>query len=99
MLIARIQGALGGSTWLFEHHGRPYERTSITNRIKKEAVRVLGRPVTAHDLRHSFATHAVSAGIDLKALSNFLGHSSVSTTGNLYVHTEISVDQYRSLMS
>ena len=43
-----------------------------------------------HTLRHTFATRAVEAGIDIKALSELLGHSNVQTTLNRYVHSSLS---------
>lgn len=42
-----------------------------------------------HSLRHSFATNCISYGVDMKALSEILGHSSISTTMNLYVHPSL----------
>lgn len=46
----------------------------------------LGIYVNFHNLRHSFATNCVTCGIDIKTLSELLGHSNISTTMNLYVH-------------
>lgn len=43
-------------------------------------------PIKFHGLRHTFATKMVSAGIDIKTISNILGHADISTTLNLYVH-------------
>ncbi|MGB6519170.1 MAG: tyrosine-type recombinase/integrase, partial [Candidatus Cybelea sp.] len=42
--------------------------------------------VRLHDLRHSHATLALSAGTDLKTISAALGHSTISVTANIYVH-------------
>lgn len=44
-----------------------------------------------HALRHTFATNCVELGFDVKTLSMILGHSSVSTTLNIYVHPSVSV--------
>lgn len=49
----------------------------------------LGIYVNFHNLRHSFATNCISCGIDVKTLSELLGHSNISTTMNLYVHPTI----------
>ena len=44
-----------------------------------------------HTLRHTFATNCVACGVDVKTLSEILGHTSVSTTMNLYVHTSFEM--------
>ena len=48
---------------------------------------------TFHTLRHTFATRSVEAGMDVKALSELLGHSNVQTTLNRYVHSSLSHKQ------
>lgn len=45
--------------------------------------------VTFHSLRHSFATTCIENGVDYKALSEILGHSSVKITLDIYVHSNI----------
>ncbi len=55
-----------------------------------------------HMLRHAFATRCVSMGLDVKSLSEILGHSSIQLTLNLYVHTTIKqkklfMKQYNSI--
>lgn len=46
-----------------------------------------------HALRHTFATRCIEAGVDVKTLSEFLGHSDVKTTLNRYVHSSFELKQ------
>lgn len=46
------------------------------------------RPVTFHDLRHTFATRAIANGIDVATVSRILGHSEISVTLNKYVNSD-----------
>ena len=50
-------------------------------------------PLNCHALRHTFATTGISSGIDVKTVSELLGHSNVNITLNYYVHT--SMEQKR----
>lgn len=49
------------------------------------------KPINFHALRHTFATRCVESGVDIKSLSEVLGHSNVSITLNTYVHPSMEI--------
>ena len=73
---------------LLNGRGGPLSRISAWTIVKKRAEQAgVKRRVTTHTLRHSFATHLLEGGADLRAVQEMLGHADLSTT-QIYTHVD-----------
>jgi integrase/recombinase XerD len=76
------------NTVYLNRSGKKLSRISIFNIIKYTAQRAgITKTISPHTLRHSFATHLVEGGADLRAIQEMLGHESITTT-EIYTHLD-----------
>ncbi len=79
----------GTAPWvLLSSRGNPLGRQRIWELVKRYALRI-GAPedVSPHTLRHSFATHLLAGGADLRQVQEMLGHANITTT-QIYTHVD-----------
>lgn len=68
--------------------GQPLSRQSVWNTVKRCALRAgITKRITPHTLRHTFATHLLEGGAELRVVQEFLGHSDIATT-QIYTHVD-----------
>ena len=90
-MYMRIRAEFAGSTYLMETSGgKRYDRSYVSNQIAKITYATIGRKLSAHKLRHSFATNQIKKHGRLKAVSSYLGHSDISITAKYYDHDELT---------
>ena len=65
----------------------PLDPAAVRKRLQTVLERAECRRLRFHDLRHTFATHALSSGVDAKTLAGILGHTKTSFTLDTYTHT------------
>ena len=74
-------------------NGRPLSRVAIFNLVKKQALLAgVRKEISPHTFRHSFATHLIENGADLRAVQEMLGHESILTT-EIYTHIDTATWQ------
>jgi integrase/recombinase XerD len=88
-LRPKLVRAVPDSPWVFvSRGGKPLTREMLWILVKKYTLRAgLNRRVSPHTLRHSFATHLLAGGADLRTVQELLGHANIRTTQH-YTHVD-----------
>ncbi|MEO2026174.1 MAG: site-specific tyrosine recombinase XerD, partial [Fuerstiella sp.] len=84
-----VENAVADQDWLFvTRSGRRINRETVWKLIQRYAARIgCGSDIGPHTLRHSFATHLLAGGADIRALQEMLGHANIRTT-QVYTHVD-----------
>lgn len=91
LLLESVKTVRSRNRLFLNRRGGPLSRVSVWNIVKKYAGQAgIRKNVYPHIFRHSFATHLLEGGADLRAVQEMLGHSSINTT-EIYTHVDRSL--------
>lgn len=97
--VGRQQGVMHADGWLFpgQHYLKPMSPRHL-HRVVVEAAQAagIGKRVGPHTLRHSFATHLLEEGVDVRVIQALLGHANLSTTAR---YTKVATRTARAVIS
>lgn len=97
--ILKRRKALSQSEWIFNKFidtTKPIYPNSVYNKFKLILRKAQLPNIRFHDLRHTFATTAITNGVDAKTLSQILGHTNASFTLDTYTHTTTDMQKRAS---
>lgn len=93
-LLERVRKAFRGKVFLFEtKSGRPLDPNNVGKEVRRTFTRVIGMPLTPHNMRHYNATMLLRRGLSIRGVAEHLGHSDPSTTATYYDQSRVSPEQ------
>ncbi len=97
LLEYREKNGSDGKGYIFSVNGKKMSPRSIQHAIKTAAERSgIEKDVHVHTLRHSFATHLLENGVDIRKIQKLLGHSNLQTT---QIYTQVSTEEIKKIKS
>jgi integrase/recombinase XerD len=88
-------GGRGAHTLLLNHRGRPLTRQGLYKIVQSHARSAgLSQRMSPHTLRHTFATHLLAGGCDLRSVQDMLGHADLATT---QIYTHLSAERLKGV--
>lgn len=82
--------------YLFQHHGRKYSRNSVANMVKQHSLRIIGKDISPHDIRHRLGTD-MTKEYGLWSASSYLGHSTIAITQKFYNANRVTAKHIKDL--
>jgi integrase len=87
LLAHRLHQGRGGQGFVFtSNSGRPFDSGRLAAPARKAWAKADLQPLGLHDCRHTYAAFMIAAGINAKALSSYMGHSTITVTLDRYGH-------------
>ena len=87
LIAHRLRQGTGGQGFVFSADGeRPWDLSAVLRRAKRGWGKAGLRPISLHECRHTYAAYMIAAGVNAKALSAYMGHSSITVTLDRYGH-------------
>ncbi|SNQ62453.1 site-specific tyrosine recombinase/integron integrase [Candidatus Methanoperedens nitratireducens] len=97
LLEYKDKSGADGKGYIFSMNGKKMSPRGIQHAIKKAAKRAgIEKDVHVHTLRHSFATHLLEDGVDIRKIQTLLGHANLQTT---QIYTQVSSEEIKKIKS